>query len=75
MRKTLVLHYRGWLLRCSPERLAGVWCAVVEVWRPGRDVKELGETVPFTKLFDDAVDACVDGLEAGKRWIDARSER
>ena len=74
MRKTIGLHYRGWLVRCAPERVAGGWCAVVEVWRPARDRRELGDTVPFAKLFDDPSDACVDGLEVGKRWIDVRRE-
>ena len=69
----MVLHYRHWLIRCAPERVAGFWCATVEVWRPARDPENAGEIVPLTKLFDDAADACVDGLEAAKRWIDARS--
>ena len=72
--KVVVLHYRGWVIRCTPERIAGGWCAIVEVWRPGRDDQtELGEIVPFTKLYDDPADAAVEGLESGKHWIDTRS--
>ena len=77
--KAIGLHYGRWLIRCMPQRIAGGWCAVVEVWQSGRDphrnLKEIRETVPFTTLFDNTADACVAGLEAGKRWIDARSER
>ena len=71
---TTDLHYRGWMIRCTPERIARGWCAVVEVWRPGRDYMELGARIPLTKLFHDAGDAAVEALEAGKRWIDARTE-
>jgi hypothetical protein len=35
--------------------------AGARVQRPG---------VPFAGLYDDPDDACVDGLEAGKRWVD-----
>ena len=73
MRNQIVLHYRHWLIRCTPERIAGGWCAVVEVWRPARNTEQPGEIVRFTTLFGCAADACVDGLEAGKRWIDDRS--
>ena len=73
MVRIIDLHYRHWLIRCTPERVAGGWCAVVEVWRPGRDRKELGDIVPFTAVCADASDAWVEGLEAGKKWIDARA--
>jgi hypothetical protein len=70
--RTSGLHYRGWLIHCTRERIAGGWCALVEVWRPGRDPATGGEVVPFTSIFDEGDDAYVEGLEAGKRWIDAR---
>ena len=73
MRNQIELHYRHWLIRCAPERVAGGWCAVVEVWRPARDTNQPGEIVPVTTLFGGATDACVDGLEVAKRWIDARA--
>ena len=72
--KKIMLHYRHSLIRCAPERVAGGWCAVVEVWRPARDPEQFGETVPFTTLFGEAADACVEGIEGAKRWIDARIE-
>lgn len=73
MRNQIELHYRHWLIRCTPERVAGGWCAVIELWRPARDTKQPGEIVPFPTLFGGAADACVDGLEVAKRWIDARA--
>ena len=75
MARIVGLHYRDWLIRCSSHRVAGGWCGVIEVWRPGRDQKEIGEIIPFTTLFNDAADACVEGIEAGKKWIDARYEQ
>ena len=75
MARILDLHYRGWLIRCSPYAVASGWCGVVEVWRPWRDRKETGEAIPFTAVFSDAADVCVEGIEAEKKWIDARYEQ
>ena len=73
--KVVVLHYRRWVIRCTPQRIAGGWCAIVQGWQPGRDDQtELGDVVPFTTLYDDAADAAVDGLKSGKHCIDARSD-
>ena len=65
------VHYRGWRIRCAPERVADSWRAVVEVWRPSREETEHREIVPFATLFDSAAGAWINGLEAGKRWVDA----
>ena len=68
--KPVSLRYRGWVIQCTPEQIAGGWCAVVEVQRHSQ--RNLVETVPFTLVSEDGDDACVEGLIAAKRWIDAR---
>jgi hypothetical protein len=68
--KPVTLHYRGSVINSTPEQIAGRWCAPVEVLRP--DGRTTGDAVPFSDVYEERDDACVEGLEAGKRWIDAR---
>ena len=75
MAQVVDVHYRGWLIRCAPERVAGGWTAVVQVWRMGPDWRELAKAIPLTTLFDDGAAAWVHGIEAGKTWVDSLSGR
>ena len=68
--KPVTLRYRGWIIESTPERIAGGWCAVVEVLRPNQ--RKTVEAVPFTQVSEDRDDACIEGLMAGKRWIDSQ---
>ena len=75
LRKAVWLHYDRWVIFCKPRRVAGGWCSIVDVWQSDGDPKQLRQVVPLTPLFESAADACVAGLEAGKRWIDARRSK
>ena len=69
------VHYRGWVVRCAPNRVAGGWCAVAELRRIGRERDEIAAVVPSTAVFSEAGAAWHDGLEVAKRWIDVRLEQ
>ena len=64
------LAYGRWVVRCTSQRYSERWYAVVDVWQSGGDTKR----VPFSVMFDNPGNACIAGLDAGRRWIEARPE-